>query len=649
MSNAIKLSLISVALLSQLHAEDTITLKPIAITSTAIATDELKSTDAVEVYTSKDIEKAHSRNIYEFLNSQTSLTSVSAFGNPFTQLIDIHGYGTSNGNQNIVITIDGRKLNNIDNSVQLLSSIAPNSIAKIEIIKSSGIVLNGDGANAGVINITRKNTNDKNIAFYMGTYGLVDGSFYVGHSDKKVSISASGEGQRSNGTRHIDDNGNKDESSFATGTFNLAYRPMEALELRMGASLTNINVIYASFLTQAQYDDNPAQKSNSFFPSTHQEFTTKSISGGTTYDINDALSISIDANHEYKTSDYIPSFGIATYNYNSVKTTLDYVSEIFSISLGYDGFYGERKQSENQTSKDNNALFAMAQLYLGNSTFKAGYRYDRVSYEHQETTKDLTDAIYLHGVELGYNYALNKQSSLFANYSHAYQAPNIDMFFSTTYAPPTYIPSTDFNTFIKPMISDNYTIGYSNINAKNKLKISAYYIDLKDEIYLYKAYVGDFGTNKNITKSHKYGLDLYDQYIINQQFNVMLNYNYVQAIIDEEKEGVDDYAGKKLPGVSNHSAKVTLNYLPNKFATFTLSNVYRSSAYAADDFNNNFSQKQEAYNSTNISATYAKDNWEVFAKINNLFNQANGLWIKDDAIYTTNFTTTALVGLKLKY
>ena len=47
--------------------------------------------------------------------------------------------------------------------------------------------------------------------------------------------------------------------------------------------------------------------------------------------------------------------------------------------------------------------------------------------------------------------------------------------------------------------------------------------------------------------------------------------------------------------------------------------------------------------------TYAKKNWEIFAKINNLFNQNNGLWIRDDAIYPVNFTTTAIAGFKLKY
>ncbi|MDQ1337820.1 MAG: iron complex outerrane recepter protein, partial [Campylobacterota bacterium] len=69
---------------------------------------------------------------------------------------------------------------------------------------------------------------------------------------------------------------------------------------------------------------------------------------------------------------------------------------------------------------------------------------------------------------------------------------------------------------------------------------------------------------------------------------------------------------------------------------------------AANDFNNNFAQKQEAYKRTYKSLTYTKDSLELFAKINNLFNQKNGLWIQDDAIYPVNFSTTAIAGFKLK-
>ncbi len=643
MQKTIQLSLLSVALLSQLNAKD-ITLAPLEVTSTAIKTDELKSTDAVEIYTQKDIEKAHVQNIYEFLNKETSVITMPSYGNPFVQLIDMHGYGTSNGFLNVVIKVDGRKLNNIDNVPQLLSSISPASISKIEIIKSSGIVTGGDGANAGVINITTKKSNDKDISFYMGTYGLVDGSFYIGHKDKKLAISASGEAQKNNGIRYVDDNGKKDASKFSTGTFNLAYNPLEALELRLGANYSNIDVNYPGYLTKQQYDNDVIQK-GAF--SVHQKYTTSSINAGTTYDINEALSFKADASHEYKTSDYVPSSGIYAYNYNSAQASFDYATDKLALSLGYNGFFGQRTQTGNKMTKDNNAIYLMSEIYLGKHTFKAGYRFEKVSYKYNDTTKTLDQSDNLNGIELGYNYLLDKEQSLFINYAKGYQAPNIDSFFKADYSNWPNV-SYAFNKFINPMKTDSYTVGYNNIKPTNKFKVSLYYIHLKDEIYLDKTSGGY--NNTNLDKSHKYGLDLYDKYLINKEFNVALNYNYVQAIIDDEKaDNGTIYHNTKLPGVSNHSIKATLNYLPNKYTTLALTEVYRSEAYAADDFANNFSQKQDAYTSTDISATYAKDNYEVFAKINNLFNQKNGLWVQDDAIYPINYTTTGFVGLKLKF
>ena len=641
MSKTIKLSLVSVALLSQLHAQESITLQPIAITSTAIATDELKSTDAVEVYTQKDIEQAHVQNVYEFLNQQTSLTTIANYGNPFVQQLDMHGYGTTNGNLNIVVTLNGRRLNNIDSVPQLLSSISPASIDKIEIIKSSGIVVGGDGANAGVINIKTKQNNDKEISFYIGNYGTVDGAFYVGHSDETLSISLTGEAQKNEGSRYIDANGNKDANKFSTATFSLAYTPSDTLELHTNASLSNIDVIYAGYVTQAQYEADVKQKS-AF--ATHQKYETKSINLGGIYDIAQKLSLNVDIDNEHKTSDYVPSTGLYTYDYNALKASLDYSTQTLSLKLGYDGFYGDRKQSANKTTKNNNALYIMGQYRFGKNSLKAGYRYETVTYKYKDSAKDIKDKQTLHGVELGYNYLVGKQSSLFANYSHSYQAPVIDMFFKTDYSNWPLV-SSDFNGFIKPMKANSYTLGYSKIQKDNKLKISLYYIDLTNEIYLHKP---DF-KNTNLDKSHKYGVDFYDKYLITAQYNIALNYNYVQAIIDDEQEGGDDYSNKQLPGVSNHNVKATLSYLPSEFSTISLTQIYRSEAYAADDFNNNFSQKQDAFFSTDISATYTKDNWEVFAKINNLFNQKNGLWVQDNAIYPINFTTTGFVGFKLKY
>ena len=647
------LSLAATAVITQtLSADDTnttqtIKLEALTVSSTAIETDELRSTDAVEVYTAEDIDKAHVQNVYEFLNQQTSITSMPNFGNPFTQKLDMHGYGIGDGYQNIVITINGRRMNNIDMVPQLLSSIAPSSIEKIEIIKSSGIVTGGDGANAGVINITTKRSNDKEITLYGGNYGTVDGSFYLGYSDDKVSASVNGERQKSDGTRTINANGEKDKSELKTGNFDIAFTPIEELELRLGAAATRTDVIYGGSMTLSEFEQDPSQQGSSFgAPSnpSFQGYKSDAYSAGISYYINDKISLNLDGYTEKKTSDYtLPAFAfrnLSDYKYNSLKASVDFNNDLLALSLGFDGFKGERKGTNNTTDKDNLAGFIMSEWYLGKSTFKAGYRYEEVSYSYSEPGKSLDDKNSLHGAELGYNFQFSNEHSFFANYAHSYQAPDVDRFFNF---------GGTFNGFIEPMQANNYTLGYNYILPRNKFKISAYYIDLKNEIYYHPDPTYVNAKNTNIDKSHKYGIDIYDKWIINDMWNIALNYNYVQAIIDEEKEGSDDYAGKKLPGVSNHNAKATLTVLPLAHTAISVTEVYRSAAYAANDFNNDFTQKQKLYLTTNIAATYTQENYELFAKINNLFSESNGLWIQDDAIYPVNFTATAIAGLKLKF
>ena len=617
-----------------------IELEPLSITSTAIRTNELRSTDAVEVYTAEDIEMAHVQNIYEFLNSQTSVITMPSYGNSFSQKLDFRGYGIGDGYQNIVITIDGRKINNIDMVPPLLSAISPASIEKMEIIKSGGIVKSGDGANAGVINITTKQTTSKEITVYMGTYGTADGSFYLGHNDEKLSLSVSGEAQKSDGIRNINSSGERDESSMTTGTFNITYLPTDELELRAGASFARTNLIYASFLTLDEYNNNPKQAGATNWGSNEQEYDTDALSAGASYYFSDKLSLNVDMNREEKMSNYVTYASVTDYVYNSVRAALKYDSKCIAITAGVDGFEGNLVNTNNDLTKRNGALFLASELYLGKNTLKVGYRYEDISFE-SKTGEDQKDK--LHGVELGYNYTFDKESSVFANYSHSFQSSSLDRLFKWN--------TGAFMGYVKPSQAHNYTLGYNHITNSNKLKISLFYIDLQDEIYYYADAANWWANarNTNIDKSHKYGLDIYDKWLISDEFNVALNYNFVKAKIDDEIENGEDYSGNDLPGVSDHNIKATLSYLANKNTTLAITQVYRSEAYAADDFNNNFTQKQDAYKSTDISITYTKDNLELFAKINNLFNQRNGLWVQDDAIYPANFTTTAIAGFKLRF
>jgi iron complex outermembrane receptor protein len=637
------------ALGSALFAQSAITLEPLTVTSTPLQNTELNAPEAVEVYTQEEIEKAHVQTLYEFLDQQTSLITMPSYGNPLAQKLDLHGYGIGDGYQNIVVTLNGRRMNNIDAVPQLLSSIPPSSVERVEIIKSSGIVTGGDGANAGVINITTKQSDAKEFTLYGGTYGTYSGSFYAGHTSETLSISGSGEGYRNGGARHINAEQDRDEQKMANGRFDISYTPVDAFELRLGAQFTRTDVIYGGPMTKDEYEENPSQPGSAGFGATQQKYDSDALNAGASYAFADAWSLRADLFHEKKKSNFVTYDSVADYAYDSVRAGIDYDADALQFTLGFDGFKGKRTAFGNETSKNNGAGYLMAQLRLGRNTFKAGYRYEEVTYNYEDASTDISDDHTLHGAELGYNIVFTPSQSLFINYAHSYQAPDIDRFFTTTYPAPTYAPVVGFNGFIEPMQADNYSAGYNVITERNKFKISAYFIDLKNEIYYYPDPTYVNAVNTNIDRSHKYGFDFYDRWLITEAWNIALNYNYVRAIIDEERQNGDDFSGNTLPGVSDHNAKVTLTYLPNERTSIALTQLYRSEAYAADDFNNDFSQKQDAYYSTNLALTYAEENYELFAKINNLFNQSNGIWIHDDAIYPVDFTTTAIAGLKLKF
>jgi len=662
MKKTLTFSLLACAALTPLYAQHAITLTPLEITSTPLKSNELQATEAVEIYTAEDIKNAHAKDLYEFLNTQTSLIAMPSYGNPFTQKLDMRGYGIGDGYQNIVVTINGRRLNNIDMVPQLLSSVASESIEKIEIIKSSGIVANGDGANAGVINITTKQTNEKEVSLFGGAYGTFGASAYLGHNEEQFALSAGLQTQKSDGIRTIDAEGNKDRNKLTNGTFALTYNPLESLEFRYGAMFSRSDVIYGGSMTQEEYNNNATQQGTVDYgfgpnPSTasRQKYATNALSAGVSYIPSQNLSLNLDANREKKKSEYVTYDSRADYLYDSAKLSLDFENDTFAASVGADLFDGTRDSHAtsyaptNETTKENIALYLIARATFGAHAIKAGVRGEKVTYGYSDAATNIDDKHTLYGAELGYNYAFDKENSLFASYAHAYQAPDIDRFFTITYPAPTFTRTVLFNGFINPMKSDTLTLGYNNLTPSNKFKISLYYIDLKDEIYYYSDPTHIASKNTNIDRSYKYGFELYDRYLLSDTLSATLNYNYVQAIIKEELQNGENYADNKLPGVSNHNAKATLSYMPNRHAMIALTQIYRSKAYAMNDFANNFAQKQEAFTSTDLSASYAKNNWEIFAKINNLFNQKNGLWIEDDAIYPVNFTTTAIAGLKLKY
>lgn len=620
-------------------------LEPVIVTANRIELLDTEAPYATEIYSWEEIQKTGSTNIYDFLGRHTSMMVTPGSGNPFAQKIDMRGFGVGDGYQNIIVTIDGRRMNNIDMQPQLLTSIPLINIERIEIIKGSGSVAQGDGATAGTLNIITRKRNGGSASVFAGSQGKLASSINLGLVSDQYALNLSADNANYDGFRDTNSKGQKDASTANNLKADLQVFPTEILELRVGAAVTRIDTAYGSPMTKAEFKAKPEQMT---YPSwggeddafTLQRLESDVLSLGASVNLTDTLTLAVDHAREDKMSQYKGSKG-ADYAYNSTDLALKYKSSDLSVTLGVQAFDGERDAFGSETTKDNLGAFLQSQYRFGSSLVSAGVRHEKVTYEYKPTTgTQLKDDHKLTAWDVGFNQQFNKAVSGFINLNQAFQAPDIDRFFKF---------GGGFNDFIEPAETKTLNVGVNHVQENNKLKVTAFYTKLENEIYYYGVPWPATSYNTNIDKSYKYGVEIQDRFKVTNQLSGSLNYTWLNAVVDKEDEGAGAYNGKDLPGVSEHNISLSLDYAITDKSTVMLTQVWRSKAYAAEDFANNFSQKQKAYNLTNLGYSHKLEQVTLFAQVDNIFDKANGIWIKDDAIYPVNFTRTWQLGARLDF
>ncbi|MDD3344709.1 MAG: TonB-dependent receptor [Sulfurospirillaceae bacterium] len=604
---------------------------PVVVVSKKIKVAEIGAPFASEVYTQKEIEQSHSKDIYEFLNTQTSISTMPTYSNPFSQKIDMRGYGLGDGYENVVVSLNGRRLNNIDMSPQLLSSIPLDSIEKIEIIKGSGSVEYGDGANAGVVNIITKDYEGAVVKSYVGDNGLWFGSLGVGIKQEKFTISGYIDDYSHNGFKSIDSVGDKDESWSRNKSIKAILTPIENLTLNLSKTFSKMNVNYPNALTLAQYQNSaysiPAPSWGVNF--SEQYYSSNVLAYGLKYNINDKIAFEAQAFNEDKVSNYVTYNSRSDYDYNSYEAKISYNEGNLKSLVGLQSFDGERQSGTTNTTKENVGVYAKADYILNQNTFSMGVRDENVDYKYHKGSVNLKDSASYNAYDVGYNYKLTPKVSLFANFNHSFQAPDIDRFFNAF--------TNTFNGFIEPMKVDTYNIGFNYLSYPHTFKATLFYASINNEIY----YNAATFTNTNLKETEKRGLELSEKYQILSNLFTTLNYTYLDTEINDDGLG-GSYNGRDIPGVSAHNIKLSMGYNPIKPLTLLVSQTYKSKAYAIDDFDGNFG-KMDSYQITDLSATYTYKKYEFFAKVNNLFDKKNALFADDGfslGVYPVNYERT---------
>lgn len=639
-------SLIGLAFTSPVFAVENIHLDDVTVHANRFERKESETTYASEIHTTKQIEASGAATLYDFLAQQSSVNLGSYFGNKAAPLFNLRGYGASNGNQNVVITVDGQRLNSIDGIPQLLGAIPLGNIERIEISKGSGSVIYGDGATAGVIQIYTKNKSGVTVSTSFGNFGQQNHYINAGISEQYFDLSASLAHDSNDGFSDADKTGHQDEFTGNTQSIKLKIKPIDNLRLIASATSSRNDIRYPHSLTKAQFNSDPSQNSQPNSAYTHQGLDTDQWKVGVEYNLTSKIKVAATHYREDKVSDY----GSKTNFVNSSnELTVSYDDEMLSAITGMQVFDGNRDGGSDITSKDSRAMFINTEYrptWLTDAlTLSAGARSEEVKYQYAPTIGLLlNDKKNLNAWDIGVNYRFTPELSVFSNYNKAYLTPNIDNFFGYD-----AFYNTVFNGFIKPQESKTFNIGLNHVVTNNRLKASLFYANLQNEIYLDKS-VAYFGTNTNLDKSHKYGLELQDYFKISDNLSTSLIYNYTRAIVDKEfREDGSNINDKDLPSAPKHTIVANINYKFLGHASVNVNQTWRSSAYASEDFLNNASQRQEHYESTNIALNYQYKNMLFFTSINNLFEHENSIQISDNAIYPVDFVRTLRVGMKADF
>tara|TARA_Y100000031_G_scaffold130336_1_gene149961 strand:- start:648 stop:2591 length:1944 start_codon:yes stop_codon:yes gene_type:complete len=618
-----------------------ISLKPTNIASNYFNEVDTSAPFSSEIYTESDINNSNSSNIYDFLTQNTSLNVAPANGNRFTQKIAARGYGLTDGYQNIVITLNGIRLNNIDTSAQELNVIDINNIEKIEIIKGSGSVIYGDSAMAGAIHIYTKKNTETQLLTAVGNYGLEQSAVSFGLNQEKFGLNLSLDNLKHGGYSVMDPSGNKDKGEQTNKNIGIVFNIYNGTELQLGYSRNNLNNRYPNYLTNSQFKENPAQNSTGR-KYTFREAKSTTSSFKVKSQLNDSLLLSFHTSKIIKDSQntyyYSSSPTKNDYDYRSNDLLMTYENGNLKIDSGITTFNGSRKGSSDTTTKENTGLFTQFQYNQNDTIFTAGVRNESVYYAYKPNSgSHKSGSHHLNAFDIGFNTNLNYSTSVFSNINLAFQAPLIDRFFKW---------DGSFNGFMNPSKSRTINVGLNHLTDKTKTKATFFRSNLTDEMYYYS----DGYKNTNLDKTHKYGLELQNKYIVNPKWSTNVNYAYTVAKIDEENEASGAYNGKTLPMTSKHNVSASAIYSINDNANLMLTQKYRSKAFSEEDFANSKSQRQKTYSSTNINFSYrANDNLEFKFDIENLFKNSYGTWLRDDVIYPSNSTRNIKAELSYKF
>ena len=226
------------------------TLDPVVVTASRFEEPRSTASAVVDVISREQIEASGASNVVEFLDLVPGLTVNRLYGRLGVDAnVDIGFLGEA-GAMNVLVLIDGQRINSFDQAGIRFVQVPISSIDRIEVRKANGGVLFGDRAQGGVINIITREEDVRGVDVTYGSFGYQKYDAYLGFKTDSIfgsisALSANGDGYRSYSRTDQESARLSMGSATPLGTFSIAARRYRE------------EVQLPSYLTLAQFQSNP--------------------------------------------------------------------------------------------------------------------------------------------------------------------------------------------------------------------------------------------------------------------------------------------------------------------------------------------------------------------------------------------------------
>ena len=607
------LSPISVALASasanQNESGESSAAEHMLVSASRFASSEQASAMSMTVISSDEIARMGARNIADVLSAQPGLQVSDAIGNMGRGVtVSMRGFGDNAAN-NVLILLNGRKLNNPSLASPDLASILLINVKRIEILNGSAGTLYGDQATAGVINIiTFENTSDglveasrgsDDLEAYRASANLV--------SIDKISLRLSGEKKLADNYR--DNNEQSYENAMAYLGLNL-----ENFSAYVDAQNVDDKLRLPGSLNSEQVAQNRRQSVN---VNDYSDRTTDAYRAGIHWQMTEQWRLLVDgSDREEETAGYLyGNFNTST----QMKTLQPRISGSLNSSIGrfqlVGGFdsehaehgadYGYGASFLEQSIED---YYAQLQWFITKPwTLSVGARNSQFELDDSSNALIAQD---ISVAQLSAAYQISDSTKTFLRADESFRWPNAD---ENSFVGPT-------QAFLLPQQSVSYEWGFESSWSMVDYSVLVYRMTLENEIFFDPFADGPWGpgtgANVNLDESERTGLTLASTLRLSNDSWLKLSYTFTDAQLSS-----GTFAGNDVPWVAQHLANARYSFkLWEQWSAYA-DWQYTGERYAIGD-NSNSGKMLGGYSVFNLSLRWDAAHWYSIVRINNVGDKA---------------------------